>query len=149
MVGMACNGSIGADHHYVAVLAGLRRSIGSRFDHSNYSNLRGGANFVERKRGGRIAGDDQKFGALGLQMLNGAYGVMGNGDSGFRSIGKASGVTKIQIVGVGNRSQQGRENRKAADAGVEDADGRPARAWLLQISLVCDYRCSSFRRADL
>jgi hypothetical protein len=41
-----------------------------------------------------------------------------------RSIGKARRVAEIEIVGIGDAVDHGAENRKAANAGIKNADLR-------------------------
>jgi hypothetical protein len=59
---------------------------------------------------------DQELGAFG--------GVAGDGAAGFGAVGEAGGVAEEGVAGVRQAVDEGAEDGEAAEAGVEDADGR-------------------------
>src|SRR4029077_9233560 len=119
---MAADGGLGTENDYSAVLAGGGGLVGSGFDHADYRDTRGGGDVVERKRGGGVAGYDEKIGAPAFEEVRGFDGVAGDGFDGFRAVGEAGSVSEVEVVGVGAEGDEFFENGEAAEAGVENAD---------------------------
>jgi len=73
-----------------------------------------------------FAGDHQQFRALLLQVVHRAHRVVGHRGRRFRSVRKACRIAEIEIIGARNAFDERAEDGQPANAGVEDADGRPA-----------------------
>ncbi len=55
--------------------------------------------------------------------MGGLDGIAGDGGLRFGAVGQAGGVAEVEEMSAGQAPEQGAEDRQAAEAGVEDADG--------------------------
>ncbi len=78
-VGMAADGSIGADDDHVPFPAGRRRRVGARFNYTDNLHSRRRFDLRERQGGRRIAGDHQQLRSLILQIAHRPDRIMRHG----------------------------------------------------------------------
>ncbi len=72
--------------------------------------------------GGGVAGDHQELDTMVHEPARGVEGVSADGGRGLGAVGKAGGVSEVEVVLARHPLAQGLENREPADAGVEDPD---------------------------
>jgi len=102
---------------------GCRRRCRSRFDYADDFHAGSSFDLVERQRSGSVAGDDQEFRSLILQVSYCPNRVVGHRGCRFRSVGKARRVSEVEIVRARDAIDEGTQHRESPYAGVEHADG--------------------------
>ena len=147
-IGVAGGGSFRAYHDDLAIKAGRGRGLGAGFDYANDLDVRSSFDFLEGKGRSGIAGDDEKLGAMRLEMANGSHRVMGDGGGRLGPVGQAGCVAEIEIVGVGNAMKKRGKNREPAHARVEDANGWPANVRPASVGLFGQSSAFRCRRTD-
>ena len=85
------------------VLGGGGGGLGARFDHANHGNVSGRRNPIQSQSRRGIAGDHQHLRAMRFQKVRGFDRIAGDCFDGFRAVGKARGVAKVGVIGVGNK----------------------------------------------
>jgi len=126
-VGMAADGGIGADDDHVPLPAGRRRRVGARFNHADHFYSRRRFDLRERQRGGCVAGDHQQLRSLILQIAHRPDRIMRYGGRRLRSVGKAGGITEVEVVGVPDAVDECAQHGKATYTGIEYTNGWLAR----------------------
>ena len=121
---VAVYGGVGGNDEHVAC---ARRSAGggcAGFNDAEYGDGHGGLNSIECEGAGGVAGDDEELGSLFTdQELRAFDGIAGDGAARFGSIWKASSVADESKVRMRQAVDERAEHGKAAEAGIEDADG--------------------------
>ncbi len=106
-------------------LAASRDSGPNDRDHGNDA-LELVAERRQRRRGRRVAGDDEQLGAPVEQDAGELAGELGELRRGAVAVGEARGVAEVEEVLVGKRHEALVQNGEPADAGVENGDGQGA-----------------------
>src|SRR5215472_15685602 len=122
-VSVALHGGGSGDDEHVAALRGGARGKRSRLDHAEHRHGNGVLNCIECKRAGRVAGDDEVFGALLIdEELRAFRGVVGDGAARLGAVGQAGRVAEEGVARVGNVAEERAQDSEPAEAGVKDAD---------------------------
>ena len=117
-VGMATDGRLCADDDHFLLPAGRRRGFRSRLDDADHfhASRRFDFDFVQRQRGCGVAGDHQQLRSLILQIAHRADRIVRDRGGRLRSVRKAGGVAKVEIVGLWDPLDQRPENGQPADS---------------------------------
>lgn len=124
LVGVTADSRFGAENDCFASLTEGGGGVGAGLNHSYHWDANGSANIEKRERGRGVASDDEHVDALLLEELRGSDGVTGDGLAGLGTVREASGVSEIEVVGVGDQVGESAEHGEASDAGVEHGDTR-------------------------
>ena len=81
----------------------------------------------KRRRGSRIAGNNEHFNAQVHQLLGGLERIARYSVAPLGAVGQAGGVAKVEQIFAGQTFCQSLENREAAHAGIKQANGQPGR----------------------
>ena len=131
---MTADGCLRADDDNVFGPAPASSTLRARFHDSDHRNACGSSNLGQRKCRGGVAGDHQQLSALLLKETGGRNSVFSYRLRGLGTVGQASGIAKVDVIGSGHRFNQSFNDRQAAEAGIENpqcgpSHGRRPRNW--------------------
>jgi hypothetical protein len=124
LVGMTADGRFGAEDDCLASPAEGCGGVSAGLNHSDDGHADCTANVEKRERGCSVASDNEHVDASLLEELRGPDSVAGDGLARLGTVREASGVSEIEIVGVGDEVGERAENGEASDTGVEHGDAR-------------------------
>lgn len=125
-VGAGADGGFGADDtdEWTGVLGGgIDGGASAGVDDSGDGE--GGelcADGLEGECGGGVAGEDDVFGVVGLEVGEDFADEGGDGVSGFWAVGDSGGVAEVEDVLEGEDLAEGADDGEAAEAAVKDDD---------------------------
>ena len=101
-ISVAGDRCFGADDDDFAIACGNAGRVCSRFDDANHGDMGAGGDPIQGKGRCRVAGDDQQLRAMRLQKVRGLDRILGDSFDRLRSVGKACGITEVDVVSCGD-----------------------------------------------
>ena len=101
-VSVAADGGLGPDNNDFLILADGSGGLGAGLHHAHDRHMGCGRDAVEGKCGCGVAGDHQQLGSLSFEVVGSFDGITRHGFDRLGAVGKAGGIAKVEVVGVGD-----------------------------------------------